>query len=199
MESAYFPMYSPSAGPIFDAIAVFRHQHPVLFYALASIYFIPALAGLLALSCCIRPRDTPWLHPIFLTDGFLVCCCPLASVLPVVLWPAWLLGVLLAKALQWFSNAPTYCGVERVTVRRWGRMWRSRLTWRGRKKQTGALLPTDGGVSSAGPGYGSLGHARGPRPEPYRSPGTRHMRYARPPTTDTDAASVRSVPPPYHE
>lgn len=205
-------LYHPTAPPtLITPLLAFRDNHPFL----TALILITYTVGLLTYSAILcaglqdlhGPGGIPWLPPIFLTDGILVCCCPLAAVLPVVLWPLLIASNVLLACLRWFLAAPTFCGIRRealirpfractVRVRRWVRERRNG------GKQRRALLPVvgDGLRSAPRGGYGTVneGGSRANR-EYYASPRPQRMHYARQPPFQSDVASVRSVPPPYQE
>lgn len=188
-------------------LLAFHDNHPFLTALILIVYASGVFTYTLILCASLHdPRTIPWLPPIFLTDGILVCFCPLATVLPVVLWPLVVVCNVLIACLRWFLAAPTFCGVRREVfvrpyracagrVRRWRRDRRDR-------KQRRALLPVVNGGSRYTPrlSYGAVneGRVRVDR-EPYSSPRIQRMQYARQPPFQSDAASVRSVPPPYQE
>lgn len=189
-------------------LLAFHDNHPFL-TALFLIVYVPGVFAysIILLSTSLQgPRSIPWLPPIFLTDGILVCCCPLAAVLPVLLWPLMVVGNILLDCLRWFVAAPTFCGIRRETILRPYRACAERVRrWRWNRrerKQRRALLPvTNGGLRYAPrTGYGTVneGRVRIDR-EQYSSPRNQRMQYARQPPFPSDAASVRSVPPPYQE
>lgn len=189
------------------ALFIFHDNHPFLSALILIIYASGVFIYSLFLCASVHdPRTIPWLPPVFLTDGILVCCCPLAAVLPVILWPLVFVCNILIACLQWFLAAPTFCGIRREAfirpyrscvgkLRQWGRDRRAR-------KQRRALLPVTNGVPRHAPrtGYGTVNEGRiWVDREQYSSSRTQRMQYARQPPFQSDAASVRSVPPPYQE
>lgn len=188
-----------------SALLTFHDNHPFLSALLWIIYASGVVAFSIALCASLHdPRTIPWLSPIFLTDGILVCCCPLAAVLPVLLWPLVIAHNVLLASLRWFLAAPTFCGIRReVFVRPYracaGRVRRWRQDRRYRKQQRRALLPvTNGGASGDAPraDYGAVDGSRIRIVREQYSGAC--MQCARQPPSHADAASVRSVPPPYH-
>lgn len=188
-----------------SALLAFHDNHPFLTALILIVYTSGVFIYSLILCSSLHDvRTIPWLPPIFLTDGILVCCCPLAAVLPIVIWPLVVVCNALLACMRWFLAAPTFCGIRREVFvqpyracadrfRRWGRDRRDR-------KQRRALLPVaNGGLRyEPGTGYGAVNgnRARVGR-EQYSSPRSQRMQYARQP--QSDAASVISVPPPYQE
>lgn len=206
-ETVSTDMSFPGDWGLGTAIDNFKTEHPFLFYSAALLYLCPVAVGLIALLLFVRPRDIPWLHPIFLTDGVLICCCPLAAVLPVILWPLMLIMALLGRALRWFLAAPTFCGIRRNTIRLYAtrllslpivagsRAWHTVVgLFRSRRKVHQPLLPAER-VPPSTPPYGSMGTSRGSfQTRQHNPPGPRG---ARSPTMQSDARSTRFAPPPY--
>lgn len=188
------------------ALVDFHTDHPALSILLFLIYASGVLAGsILLCSNALNPRGIPWLPPVFLTDGILVCCCPLAAVLPVLLWPLVIAYKVLLFCLRWFLAAPTFCGIGRdVFIRPYracARELRRRSRDRRAAKQRRGLLPVTNGVRAMPRmEYGAI---NGSRPhlnrEQYASVRSQHVCFARQPPSQSEAASVRSVPPPYQE
>lgn len=206
------------------ALTDFQTAHPALAMIVLLIYITGVLFGSVVLCSSLGDlRGVSWLPNIFLTDGVLICCCPLAAVLPILLWPLVIIGNILLFCLRWFLAAPTFCGIRREafikpykicarTLRRWGRERRA-------KKQRRGLLPVANGArATPQTGYGAISVGR---PQLDREPcgcprshGTRSsrqarlqpeiesdveaiMRYARQQHFQSDVESVRSAPPPY--
>lgn len=181
-------------------LLTFHDNHPFL----TALFLIVYVSGVFVYSSILLTtslhdmRTIPWLPPIFLTDGILVCCCPLAAVLPVILWPLVVVCNIFLNFLCWFLAAPTFCGIRREAL-----AYRTCVErMRRERKQRRALLPvTNGGLRYAPrTGYGTVNGARVRIDrEQYSSPRSQRMQYARQPPFSSDAASVRSVPPPYQE
>ncbi|KAL1863041.1 hypothetical protein Daus18300_008197 [Diaporthe australafricana] len=200
-----YPVQTALQG-IATAILDFHTDHPALSILLFLIYASGVLAGsILLCSNADNPRAISWLPHVFLTDGILVCCCPLATVLPIFLWPLVIVYHILRFCLRWFLAAPTFCGIRREVIirpyracarglRRWGRDRRAR-------KQRRGLLPVTNSVRD-GPraGYGAI---NGSRPHLEREQNaivrSQHVCFAHQPPSQSDMASVRSIPPPYQE
>lgn len=211
MDTALY--YHPTAPPtLITPLLAFRDNHPFL----TALILITYTAGLLTYSALLcaglqdlhGPGGIPWLPAIFLTDGILVCCCPFAAVLPVVFWPLLVASNILFACLRWFLAAPTFCGIRRETLIRPFKAWTAGVRrWvrerRRAGKQRRALLPVVGGGPRSAPrgGYGTVSESRTRANREYHAfPGPQRMQYARqPPPPQSDAASVRSVPPPYQE
>lgn len=106
------------------ALLAFYDNHPVLAAFILIVYASVVLGLFLFLCISLHDlRTIPWLPPIFLTDGILVCCCPLAAVLPIILWPLMVVYHILMAAyyillgcLKWFLAAPTFCGIRREAL-----------------------------------------------------------------------------------
>lgn len=111
-----------------SALLAFHDNHPILTALLHIVYALGF--GIYFFILCERLHDlstVPWLPTIFLTDGILVWFCPLAAMLPVLLWPLFPLCYLLVVCFQLllacfglflacfrFSlAAPTFCGIKR--------------------------------------------------------------------------------------
>ncbi|KAH8768880.1 hypothetical protein F5883DRAFT_643555 [Diaporthe sp. PMI_573] len=189
------------------ALLTFHNNHPVLTYLLLIIYATGVFTYSLIFCASLHDlRTVPWLPSVFLTDGILICCCPLAAVLPIFLWPLLVASNVFLACLRWFLAAPTFCGIRREVFLRpykpfdaWVRRWQQdRRYW----KQRRALLP----VANAGlrhaprADYGAVNVSRiRVDREGYSGHRALHdcMQYARQPPSQADAASVRSVPPPY--
>lgn len=194
-----------SSAQLPSALLAFHDNHPFLTALILIVYFLGF--GFYSFILCASLHDVrtiPWLPPIFLTDGILICCCPLAAVLPVILWPFVVLCHILLACLRWFLAAPTFCGIRREAFVRPYRAYADRLRrWardRRDRKQRRALLPVANGGSrdEPGTGYGAINGSRtGINREQYSSPRSQRMQYARQPPFQSDAASVISVPPPY--
>lgn len=212
---------------LLTALLAFFDNYPYLAPFTLILYVF--VAGLLSIVLCANLRDlSTWLPPVFLPDGILVCCCPLAAVLSILLWPLMvvcfvvlltLVGVwyaviwplvavfcVLLDSLRWFLAAPTFCGIRREAFIGLYMACCERLRrWgRGRRdrKQRQALLPVANGGpgDEPGTGYGAINGSRTRvEQEQYSSPRSQRMQYARQPPFQSDAASVVSAPPRYQE
>lgn len=181
-----------------SALLALHDAHPFTTALLLTIYASGVLIYTILLCASLHdPRTIPWLSPVFLTDGVLVCCCPLAAVLPVLLWPLVVACGALDSCLRWFLAAPTFCGVRRETF---ARLCRARS--RRDRKQRRSLLPVAGDGRRHAPraGYGALdGRITRVERDHYPTSRSQRMQYARQPQFQSDVASVSSAPPPYQE
>lgn len=219
MAPIFQPIHTEStiASSIGDAFNSFRTQHAGLFIFLVIIYSIPTLIGLIHIATLAStPRAIPYLHPIFLEDGILVCCCPLAVILPLILWPLVLVNTIfrcilhqIYRALRWVLNAPTFCGIRRYTYRQWAVSLRMKIATGFRRVQK-MCSPQDrksarAAQQEAAPirvhrrhGYGTIRSSPTvSNPSPPTSTG--HFQYQRVSNMDPDAASIVSAPPPYSQ
>lgn len=202
MEIIQSQGFSERLWDIGTAINHFTSNHPFSTF-LASLLLLAYLAGVIWGFCVLfmhvgEPSSIEWLPSIFTTDGILVCCCPLAVILPIIFWPVMLLAVVLRLMLLWFLAAPTYCGIPRgwycaclqafvrypqVCVDR-GRQWLLRRREERRRRDT---LPT---MNQPSPGYGTM-HGSG------HSVGRYAMTSEQLPSDWSNFSSTWATPPPY--
>ncbi|ROW07987.1 hypothetical protein VMCG_03652 [Cytospora schulzeri] len=71
----------------------------------------------------------PWVPLVFYTDGILMWFLPVATVLPMLLWPASLVAWAILATCRKASGADTFCGISRGRLQREYRELRGR--WRG--------------------------------------------------------------------
>lgn len=204
MELILSQSFGERLWDIGTAISHFTSIHPftrVVAYLFLSVYFMGVIWGLCVL--CMRMGELStieWLPPIFTTDGILVCCCPLAVILPIIFWPLMLLAIILRRIFIWFLAAPTYCGIPRkrcgvclgafirIPIFYVDRIWQWHLSRREERQRQGTLPTTHQSSPRSSPSYGTMNDS-GPSAGQYVS--------GQLPSTWSNTSSTWSTPPPY--
>ncbi|ROV99228.1 hypothetical protein VSDG_03888 [Cytospora chrysosperma] len=149
----------------------------------------------------------PWVPAPFYTDGILVWFVPVATVLPILLWPASLVAWGIVAAYRKASAAEAFCGVSRGRLRREYRKLRGR--WAGGYQEVDLEEPRGaGGIASAElmvvaslttDDEGRPGSPVGQQPS-HAAAGDKMVhdeRVSTTPTSGPDVESVESEPPAY--
>lgn len=177
--------------------------------ALLGVFYVAgvvfSLFGTTIASC--HGIRAPWVPAPFYTDGILVWFVPVATVLPILLWPASLVAWGVVVAYRKASAAEAFCGVSRGRLRREYRKLRGR--WRGGYQEVDLEEPHGAGgiasaelmvvASSSTDDEGRPGSPVGQQPSRALA-GDKIMhdeRVSTPPTSGPDVESVKSEPPAY--
>lgn len=156
----------------------------------------------IAIASCQRVQ-APWVPGPFYTDGVLMWFLPVATAVPILLWPASLVAWLIVITYRRASKAERFCGISRGRLQRRYRELRGGW-WRGGYRPVDVEQPhEDAGVSAellvvASSSTGDEACPESPAArQPLISTGDKNMHDGHAPTSPTRGSDEESGPPVY--